>query len=73
MTVNHTSQEFFISFWRTEPPTIFDPEEMKKTNKIDTVLVAKVAVTPDFIKRINKALGDNIKTFEKKLIKGKVK
>ena len=71
MTVTHTEQEYFISFYRTEPPTVFDPEELKGINKIDTVLVAKVAVTPGFAKRIRKALDDNIKTFEKKLINGK--
>ena len=73
MTVNHTEQEFFLSFFRTEPPLVFEEEDLKEINEIDALLVAKVAVTPEFAKRIMKALDDNIKTFEKPMVKGKGK
>ena len=73
MTVNHTEQEFFLSFFLTEPPLAFDEEDLKIINEIDALLVAKVAVTPEFAKRIRKALDDNIKTFEETMIKGKGK
>jgi hypothetical protein len=67
MTINHTDDEFFISFWRTELPTVFDPDELKKMKEIDTVLVAKVVVTSEFAKKVNKALEDNIKKHESRM------
>ena len=66
MTVSHSSREFFISFYRLETPTILDEDEraaLLEKETIDAVMVAKLALTPDFVEAVIKTLQDNIEKY----------
>jgi len=66
MTINHNEREFFMSFWLTEQPMIFSKEDVEGIETVESVLVAKVVMTPPFARAILKALQKNIKGFDKK-------
>lgn len=67
MTVSHTSNEFFLSFYRLEPPIVLDEEdkaELLKMDSLDAVLVTKIAITPEFAEATLEALKINIEKFK---------
>ena len=62
--VSHSEKEFFLTFSIMEPPTILDVAELLKLHQIEAVAVAKLVLSPEFAKRILKALEKNIEGFE---------
>lgn len=67
MTVSHTNREFFVSFYRLEPPLILGEEDkaaLLEMESVDAVLVARLAITPEFARAVTKALEINIGKYD---------
>ena len=64
MIVSHTDNEFYISFWRSEPPPAMSPEDLRDVEEADTILLSKIIVTPAFAELVSSILAKNIKTFK---------
>jgi hypothetical protein len=62
--VNHSENEFFITFSSVEPPAILDPKELEKLSDINAITRAKIVVSPDFLEAIIKALTINLEKYK---------
>ena len=73
--VTHSENEFTISFFQVQYPFISteDPEAIKKIKKIPSRCVVRVVVTPNQIRKVSKALQDNLDKYEARFTKKKGK
>lgn len=63
--INHSINEFFITFSSVEPPAILDEEDFKNVNSIEAIARSKITVSPQFIELMIKALTTNLESYKK--------
>lgn len=66
-TLTHTNNEFFLTFYRIEPPLVLnegDKKALKEANDIDAVAVAKIVLSPSFARAVGKVFEDQLDKFE---------
>lgn len=59
-----TEHLHYLSFYHTEPPLVIDEIELSKIKKIESELVARIAVTPELLLAIKKMLDESVKEVE---------
>ncbi len=64
--INHSENEFFVTFSSVEPPAFLDPKEVINLTEIEAITRAKIVVSPDFVDAIIKALTLNLEKYKKK-------
>lgn len=64
--VANNDDEFFLTFSLLEPFLIESEDELTEIDSIEAVARVKLALTPDFAKRVSKALITNIERYEAK-------
>ena len=65
-TVSHTGAEFYLTFGLIEPPLVLSADDLDRLDSIESATVAKLALTPQFMQVLIKALSDNLKAFKEK-------
>ncbi len=64
--VSHNEEEFFLTFSIMEPFHIETEEDLAKIKTIEAVARVKIILTPNFTRRVSKALVTNIEGYDKK-------
>ena len=64
--VSHNEEEFFLTFSIMEPLHFETEEDLANIETIEAVARVKLALTPNFIRRVSNALVTNIEGFDKK-------
>jgi hypothetical protein len=62
--VSHSENEFFLTFAVLEPPGVLEEKELEGMQQIESIAVAKIAVTPRFAEAIMNALSKNIDIYK---------
>ncbi len=65
-TVSHSGAEFYITFGQIEPPLVLSVDDVGRLESVDSVTVAKLAVTPQFMEILVRALSENLEKFKEK-------
>ena len=63
--INHSSNEFFITFSSVEPPAILDEEDFKNVTSAEAITRSKITVSPKFIELMIKTLTTNLESYKK--------
>jgi hypothetical protein len=70
MVVQHSDQEFLISFWEIQRPVLLGTDEERKAQVqmikfIENRCVARFAITPDRMQKFLDALKENVDHYQK--------
>lgn len=65
LLVNHTENEFFLTFSILEPPAILSQEDLGKTSEVSAITRAKIVISPKFLESIIKVLTVNYEKHKK--------
>ena len=67
-TINYTPTEFFVTFYRLEPPIVLDEKDKQKVKEegsLDAIAVSKIVITPSFARAFHRVLSDQLKSYDK--------
>ena len=65
-TVSHSGAEFYITFGQIEPPLLLAVGDLDHLESVESVTVAKLAVTPQFMEILVRTLSENLEKFKEK-------
>lgn len=70
MVIQHTDQEFLISFWEIQRPMLLGTEEERKAQIqmiefVENRCVARFVITPDRMQRFLDAMKENVDRYQK--------
>ena len=64
LVVNHSRNEFFLTFSLIEPPALLEEKDFQELEEIEAITRAKLTINPQFAESIIKALTSNIEKFK---------
>ncbi|MDQ3919845.1 MAG: DUF3467 domain-containing protein [Acidobacteriota bacterium] len=62
--INHTEEEFILSFLQLQFPIAISQEQLDKIKSAETVCIARIALTPKRLRILIQALQDNLRSYE---------
>ena len=65
--VSHTDNEFFFTFSYYEPPRFETEEDLMKLDKVDAKTVAKIVLTPEFVRTFLHTLTTNMESYDERI------
>lgn len=65
-TVTHTGSEFYLTFGQIEPPAPAQGDALDQLEGIDSVAVAKLLLTPQFMDTVITVLSENFEKFRER-------
>lgn len=65
--VQHTDEEFVLSFFQTNAPFAISQEETKALTKVRANCVVRIVLTPQTMVRLYNALGGNLRKFQERI------
>ncbi len=66
MLVQIGEHEFFVSFFETRPPVIFNPKDVEKLESVRAECFARIVIAPERMKGFIDALQRQLNTFNEK-------
>lgn len=66
VVINHSENEFFITFSSVEPPVIFSAQDLSQLGDVDAIARAKIVVSPEFLEVLIKALSVNLESYKQR-------
>ncbi|MCI0486233.1 MAG: DUF3467 domain-containing protein [Blastocatellia bacterium] len=67
--IQHSQDEFIISFFQTDPPAIIDQKELEQVKSINAYCVARIVLTPNEAFKFFNALGRNLQKYREVYLK----
>jgi hypothetical protein len=62
--ITNNDEDFFLTFSVLEPQFVETEEELKKVKSVQAIARVKLALNPVFMKRVTKAITNNVEAFE---------